>query len=63
MKKKQYISAILLVFSSFFALATDGTVKDEKKSGDLKKSPDQINLFLFYLVEQAHSVVISGGGN
>ncbi len=35
----------------------------KKKSGDELLSPDKLKNYYFYLVEQAHSVVISGGGN
>tara|TARA_B100000768_G_scaffold9248_1_gene9501 strand:+ start:325 stop:543 length:219 start_codon:yes stop_codon:yes gene_type:complete len=38
-------------------------IKFKKKSGDFYLSPDQINLFFYYLVEQAHSVLIEGGGS
>jgi len=38
-------------------------IKFKKKSGDFYSSPDQINLFFYYLVEQAHSVLIDGGGS
>ena len=55
MKKKQYISAILLVFSSFFALATDGTIKDEKKSGDLKS---EIKAYIRHHLEDTHDFSI-----
>ena len=55
MKKKQYISAILLLFSSFFALATDATVKDEKKSGDLKS---EIKAYIRHHLEDTHDFSI-----
>ena len=56
MKKKTiYFGDIFCPSPAFFALATDGTIKDEKKTGDLKS---EIKAYIRHHLEDTHDFSI-----